>query len=256
MARRFDPLARLWDASASSTSASAWTPATRTPAARSWSTSSTGSRRSPAGSTWCTPTTPGTRSTPARDRHANFGDGTIDADVLVAVVRRGRARPVVCETPARGPGGRHRLPARAARFVTRVSEHPPARPRRSQATPGRRTGACRRAGRLLLAVIVLLAGITLVPATPTRRAVSAPSSTRGPQPARLHDGPTTTSVTRTSSTCGWAATSTLVGNLLMRFDDDGLCTDLREYGSWCPNSATPGPAGASRHPGYARYGQG
>lgn len=57
-ARRLDALARLWDAVGSSRWASAWTPATPTPAVRNCSASSTGSRRSPVASTWCTPTTP------------------------------------------------------------------------------------------------------------------------------------------------------------------------------------------------------
>ena len=50
--------------SASSGSASAWTPATRSPRARTSSTSSTGPRPSRAGSTWCTSTTRATSSAP------------------------------------------------------------------------------------------------------------------------------------------------------------------------------------------------
>ena len=51
------------------------------------------------------------------DRHANVGQGTIDADVLVAVCAAAGA-PVVVETPGGGPGRGHRVPARAARLVT------------------------------------------------------------------------------------------------------------------------------------------
>ena len=50
---------------ASTGSASAWTPATRGPAASSWRPRWRRSARSPAGSTWCTPTTAATPSTPA-----------------------------------------------------------------------------------------------------------------------------------------------------------------------------------------------
>ena len=69
VARRFDALARLWeaigDADPGSTSASASTPATPTPPARSSPTRSSGCSRSPAGSTSCTPTTRATRPAPA-----------------------------------------------------------------------------------------------------------------------------------------------------------------------------------------------
>jgi deoxyribonuclease-4 len=37
------------------------------------------------------------------DRHANFGSGQIDADVIVAVVAAAGA-PVVCETPGGADG--------------------------------------------------------------------------------------------------------------------------------------------------------
>ena len=124
MARRLDRIARLWevledrvDARRWPGSASAWTPATPTPAARSSPASSTGSRPSPAGSTWCTPTTRGTTFDSGADRHANFGSGQIDGDDLLAVVAAAGA-PVVCETPggAEGQGAdiawlRERLPA-------------------------------------------------------------------------------------------------------------------------------------------------
>ena len=50
-----------------------------------------------------------------RDRHDNFGQGSIDPAELVAVVAAAGA-PVVCETPggAEGQGGRHRLPSSAS----------------------------------------------------------------------------------------------------------------------------------------------
>ena len=64
-------------------------------AGRPWSSRS---RRSPAGSTWCTPTTRRDEFDSGADRHANFGNGSIDPDELVAVVRAAGA-PVVCETP-------------------------------------------------------------------------------------------------------------------------------------------------------------
>ena len=53
----------------------------------------------------------------ARDRHANIGDGTIDAGRAGRGLRGGR-RPGGGGDPGRGPGRRHRVPARAARFVT------------------------------------------------------------------------------------------------------------------------------------------
>ena len=67
--RRFDALARLWEAvtasDPTSTSGSASTPATRTPRARSSPTRSSGCSRSSAGSTSCTPMTPATLRGPA-----------------------------------------------------------------------------------------------------------------------------------------------------------------------------------------------
>ena len=52
------------------------------------------------------------------DRHANFGTGQIDPDLLVAVVTAADA-PVICETADAGPQGRHRVPARTNRRLTR-----------------------------------------------------------------------------------------------------------------------------------------
>jgi deoxyribonuclease-4 len=65
MARRLDTLGRLGSTSATPGSGSASTPATPTPAARSWTASSTGCWRSPAASTWSRPTTPRTPPVPA-----------------------------------------------------------------------------------------------------------------------------------------------------------------------------------------------
>ena len=102
MARRFDALARLWDAVGEFGVGllPRHLPRVRR-RARTWSTWSSGPRRSPAGSTSCTSTTPATSSAPARDRHANIGDGTIDPEQLAAVCAAAGA-PVVVETPAEG----------------------------------------------------------------------------------------------------------------------------------------------------------
>ena len=48
------------------------------------------------------------------DRHANFGTGQIDPELLVAVVERGR-RAGHLRDRRRGPQRRHRLPAGARR---------------------------------------------------------------------------------------------------------------------------------------------
>ena len=107
MARRLERIARLWDAigdaEGGDTSASASTPATPTPAARSW----------PAlvervlAITGRIDLVHANDSRDAfdsgADRHANFGDGEIDPDDM----RRGGAAagaPVVCETPGGGEG--------------------------------------------------------------------------------------------------------------------------------------------------------
>jgi len=93
-ARRFDDIARLWDGRRPiRRPASASTPAMPTPVAKICWTSSTASRRSPAASTWCTPMTRKTPSTPARDRHDNFGQGQIDPKLIIAVGTRSRGRP-------------------------------------------------------------------------------------------------------------------------------------------------------------------
>ena len=138
MARRLDRHARLWEVARGPgrrdcrRSASAWTPATRTPAARSWPGSSTGSRRSPAGSTWCTPTTPATSSTPAPTGTPTSAPARSTRSDLVAVVSAAGA-PVVCETPGRrrGPGRRHRLPARAPAGLSRPAGPASGLPRRA-----------------------------------------------------------------------------------------------------------------------------
>ena len=59
------------------------------------------------------------------DRHANFDAGTIDPQVLLDVVPRGLAAPVVCETPEPRPHRRHR-PGSATRAgqLTGVSAAP------------------------------------------------------------------------------------------------------------------------------------
>ena len=57
-------------------------------------------RRSPAASTSCTATTRGTPVGSGTDRHANFGTGQIDPQLLLAVVSRRCA--VICETADEG----------------------------------------------------------------------------------------------------------------------------------------------------------
>ena len=103
MTRYLERIGRVWDAIAerragATGSGSASTPATRTPAATRSRPSSTTSAGSPGGSTWCTATTAATTFDSGADRHANFGAGTIDPELLAAVVRDAGA-PVVCETP-------------------------------------------------------------------------------------------------------------------------------------------------------------
>ena len=83
---------------AATPSASASTPAMRTPAARSWRPWSTGSRRSPAGSTWCTPTTRATSSTPAPTGTPTSARATSTPTTWSRSIRSAGA-PVVCETP-------------------------------------------------------------------------------------------------------------------------------------------------------------
>ena len=56
---------------------------------------------SPAASTWCTATTRSDAAGSGADRHANFGTGQIDPELLVAVVKAADA-PVICETADEG----------------------------------------------------------------------------------------------------------------------------------------------------------
>ena len=116
MARRFDALARLWDAVGEFDVGFCLDTCHAHAAARSWPTWSTGSRRSPAGSTWCTSTTPGTRSgrAPTGTRTSGRARSTRTPG---RGVRRGRGAGRGRDTRG-GPGGGHRVPARAARFVT------------------------------------------------------------------------------------------------------------------------------------------
>ena len=122
MARRLDGwpgCGRSWSRSRRllAKSASAWTPATPTPAARSWPASSTGSRRSPGGSTWCTRTTPGTPSTPGPTGTPTSGPAR-STPTLIVGGGRGRRRAGRGRDPggAAGQGAdiaflRERLPA-------------------------------------------------------------------------------------------------------------------------------------------------
>src|SRR5689334_13187378 len=146
--------------SPSSTSASASTPATPTLRARNSSTSSTGSRRSPGGSTWCTSTT---RATPS----ARAPTGTRTS----ATARSIRSCWWPC-APARVPPWWSR-PRRTARpptshscasgsardAVTGVAADPT-----PDVDTDARGSADRRPGpaRALLALVVLLTGLTLV----------------------------------------------------------------------------------------------
>src|SRR4029079_10508484 len=49
---------------------------------------------------------------------------------------------------------------------------------------------------------------------------------------------------------------TLVGNLLLRLDDDGLCTDLREYWQLVPELRDPWPGWGEEAPGLRTGGPG
>ena len=103
MARRLDRLAELWDAIGAAEGGDTVGFCLDTCHAHAGGEELLDRRRpgqgaSPAGSTWCTPTTPATTFDSGADRHANIGDGQIDPDDLVAVVRAAGA-PVVCETP-------------------------------------------------------------------------------------------------------------------------------------------------------------
>ncbi len=104
MARRFDRLAdAVGRRSASSARASAWTPATRTPAARTCPTSSTGSWPSPGASTSCTPTTAATPSTPAPTGTPTSAPAR-STPAVIADVCRAAGSDVIVETPG-GPEG-------------------------------------------------------------------------------------------------------------------------------------------------------
>ena len=75
----------------------------------------------------------------------------------------------------------------------------------ARASRGRRPGA----GRLLLAVIVLLTGLTLVAGYANKaRCVGPEFDAQGRSTPDFTAGTTATSATRTSRSCGWAATST------------------------------------------------
>ena len=170
--------------SASSAPASAWTPVTRTPAARTSSASSTGCWRSPAGSILCTLNNCRDEFDSGADRHANFADGTIDPDALVAVCAAAGA-PVIVETPgARRPGRRHRFPARAAG----VTGHPlrRARPDRSPELPP---------GEDRLLEVGYGSGVGVAPARGTGRAQR--------RSVRAATGPSAESGSPASSTPGW-----------------------------------------------------
>ena len=105
-------------------SASASTPATRTPAARSWPASSTGSRRSPGGSTWCTANDSRDEFDSGADRHANFGSGHDRRRRPGRGGLGGRCAGGLRDARRRrGPGRRHRLAAGApARLSRRLSQ--------------------------------------------------------------------------------------------------------------------------------------
>ena len=138
VARRFDALARLWEALAAYRgrlrSASASTPATPTRPAKSSPTRSRERTRSPAGSTSCTPTTRATRPARGADRHARLARARSIPTALPAMIRAGGAlgAPILVETPgpragiradldfvreALGPAGRARSVAERHREV-------------------------------------------------------------------------------------------------------------------------------------------
>ena len=87
--------------SATSASASASTPATPGRPARGWSTPSSGSWRITGRIDLVHCNDSHDEAGSGRDRHANLGAGSIDVDLLVAVVQ-GRRAPVVCETADEG----------------------------------------------------------------------------------------------------------------------------------------------------------
>ena len=116
--------------------ASASTPATLTPPARSCPTRSSGCWRSWAGSTSCTPTTRATRPAPAPTATRTSARARSDADALREMIRAAKA-PVVCETPgdrrrhARGPGVRARGARRLSGRSVDERHRPGSSPRRS-----------------------------------------------------------------------------------------------------------------------------
>ena len=110
MTRYLDRIAGVWEAisrpSRPTWSASASTPATRTPAATPLETVVDDVRRITGRIDLVHCNDSRDEFDSGADRHANFGAGKIDPDLLAAVVRDADA-PVVCETP----GGADEHPA-------------------------------------------------------------------------------------------------------------------------------------------------
>ena len=103
MARHFDTIARLWDHIGDKRH---WLLPRHLPCLGRRARTLDRRRRahhgaSPAASTWCTATTRETPQARVPDRHANFGTGQIDPELLVAVVKAADA-PVICETADEG----------------------------------------------------------------------------------------------------------------------------------------------------------
>ena len=147
MARRFDALARLWDAVGEFGVGLLPRHLPRLRRRRG-----PGRRRRPgqghhrAGSTWCTSTTRATSSARPATGTPTSATAPSTPDALVAVCAAAGA-PVVVETPAEGQAADIAFLRERLGSVTPVTPaRPPARPGRRQATPGRPSGR-RRPGR-------------------------------------------------------------------------------------------------------------